>query len=82
MATVRENQYTKKKLKKGKYYKYMVVAVKDGKVVSSSKTLHIATKGGKVGNPKKVKLNKKKVSLKKNKILKIKAPESSQKRFR
>ena len=73
IATVKKNQYTKKKLKKGTYYKYIVVAVKDGRIVSSSKTLHIATKGGSVGNPKKVTVSKKSVKLKKNKLFKIKA---------
>ena len=70
---VTSNKYTQKKLKKGTYYKYIVVAVKDGKVVSTSKTLHIATKGGKVCNHSKVKLNKKSLKLKKGKKAKLKA---------
>ena len=80
IATVKGTSYKKKKLSKGTYYKFMVVAVKDGRVVSTSKTLHIATKGGKIGNTKKVTLNRKKATLKKNKIIKIKAklkPEST-----
>ncbi|HBZ03989.1 MAG TPA: hypothetical protein DEO83_09290, partial [Lachnospiraceae bacterium] len=79
IATVSKNSFKHKKLKKGTYYKYMVVAVKGGRVVSTSKTIHIATKGGKVGNTKKVILNRKKAKLKKNKIIKLKAklkPES------
>ena len=52
--------------------------VKDGRVVSTSKTLHIATKGGKIGNTKKVTLNRKKATLKKNKIIKIKAKLKSE----
>ncbi|MCR5543505.1 MAG: glycoside hydrolase family 9 protein [Eubacterium sp.] len=73
ITEVTSNKYTQKKLKKGTYYKYIVVAVKDGKVVSTSKTLHIATKGGKVCNHSKVKLNKKSLKLKKGKKAKLKA---------
>jgi len=44
-----------KKIKKGTYYKFVLVAVdKNGNVISTSKLIHIATKGGKVTNPKKV----------------------------
>ena len=41
-----------RKVKKGTYYKFIVVAI-DGnnRVVSSSKLIHVTTKGGKVGNP-------------------------------
>ena len=70
-----------KKVKKGTYYKFIVVAI-DGnnKVVSSSKLIHVATKGGKVGNPKslivKARVGKKvkavsKVTVKKGKSLKL-----------
>ena len=70
-----------KKVKKGTYYKFIVVAI-DGnnRVVSSSKLIHVATKGGKVGNPKslivKAKVGKKvkavgKVTVKKGKSLKL-----------
>ena len=62
--------FTQKKLKKGTYYKYLVVAVKNenGKqvVVSTSKTIHAATAGGKVGNAKQIKI--KNVSGKKKKL--------------
>ena len=45
------------KLKKGTYYKFLVVALdKNGKVVATSKTIHVATKNGKNGNPSKVKI--------------------------
>ena len=60
--------WTKKKLSKGKYYKFFIVAVaKDGtseKVIASSKTIHVATSGGKVGNDKSVKLTNIKKSKK------------------
>ena len=77
LATVKKTSYTHKKLAKGTYYKYVVVAVKDTvigqRVVSVSKTVHVATKGGKVGNFKVVKLNKKAKVLKKGAKLKLKA---------
>ena len=65
--------YTQKKLKKGTYYKYIVVAEGNGKTRAISKTIYIATKGGKFGNHKVVKVKKSKVKLKKGKIAKIKA---------
>lgn len=72
------------KLNKGTYYKYTAVAYKtttEGqKVIASSKTIHVATIGGKVGNYKKVKLNKKKVKLKSGKIFKIEAEQLPEKK--
>ena len=65
--------FTQKKLKKGTYYKYLVVAVDGDKVLAVSKTIHVATKGGKVGNNTGVKLSKTKVSLKKGNTKTIKA---------
>lgn len=45
--------YVKKSLKKGKYYKYIVVALNgSNEVVATSKMIHVATKGGKVTNYK------------------------------
>lgn len=62
------------KIKKGTYYKFVVIAFdKNGEQLVVSKTIYVATAGGKVGNCKSVKLNKKKISLKKNKKVKIKA---------
>ena len=65
--------FTQKKLKKGTYYKYLVVAVGGDKVLAVSKTIHVATKGGKVGNNTGVKLSKTKLSLKKGKSKTVKA---------
>ena len=72
--------WTQKKLKKGKYYKYYIVATAKykgtKKVIAASKTIHIATAGGKVGNFKSVKLTnvkKNKVSLRVGKKFTIKA---------
>ena len=67
-----------KKIKKGTYYKFIIVALdKNNKVVSTSKVIHVAAKGGKVGNHKSIKVSKsvikKAKSLKKGKTLKLKA---------
>ena len=65
-----------KNVKKGTYYKFMVVAInKKGKVISSSKIVHVATSGGKYCNDKKVttKAKKNKVTLKVKKTFKLKA---------
>jgi hypothetical protein len=58
VAETSKKKYTvkkiaKKKLKKGKSYKFMIVAVDGaGKVVSTSKIVHAATDGAKYGNYK------------------------------
>ena len=64
LATVRTNKYNvrkiSKKLKKGTYHKFIVVALNSkNNVVSSSKVIHVATKGGKVGNHKSVSITAK-----------------------
>jgi len=54
--------------------KYFVASYdKNGNILASSKTIHVATSGGKKGNTKAVKLNKKKATLKKGKTVKLKA---------
>ena len=74
LGTVKGLQYVHKKLKKGTYHKYLVVANGGGKAKAVSKTIHVATTGGKVGNSKSVKIiSKKAVTLKKGKTAKIKA---------
>jgi len=63
-----------KKLKNGTYYKFMIVAIDSSdKVVSSSKIIYVATKGGKVGNVGKVttKAKRNKVTIKKGKTFKL-----------
>ncbi len=70
-----------KKLKKGTYYKFIIVAVdKNGKVISTAKTIHVTTKGGKNGNYKGVTTAAKndKVSLKKGATFKLKAKAVAQ----
>ena len=71
-------QVAGKKIKKGKYYKFLVVAFdKNDLVVSASKVVHVASKGGKVGNYKRVSIKKpvlvKAKALKPGKKLKLKA---------
>ena len=76
IATVHSKTFTNKKLRKGTYYKYMVVALNEkGEVVAISKLIHVATKGGKVGNCKKLKVNKSKVNLKQGKKFKLKVKQ-------
>ena len=67
-----------KKVRKGTYYKFMVIAYdKNGKVVSASKIIHVATKGGKVGNIGKIttRAKKNKVSVRKGKTFKLGAKQ-------
>ena len=77
IATVSGTSYTHKGLKKGTYYKYIVVAYQTSgagrSILSASKTLHIATSGGKYVNPSAVKAAKAKAVLKKGKTLNLKA---------
>ena len=71
---VKATSFTQRGLKKGTYYKYFVSAYDEyGNILASSKTIHIATAGGKKGNTKAVRLNKKKVPLKTGKTFKLKA---------
>ncbi len=73
LAETKKTAYTLKKLKKGTYYKFVVIALnKKGKVLSISKMAHIATLGGKNGNANKVTVNKNKVTLTKGKKIKLK----------
>ena len=68
-----------KKLKKGTYYKFIIVALdKNNCVVSTSKVIHVTTKGGKYNNPKKV-TTKKPKALKKGQSFKLKAKQTGKK---
>ena len=75
-----------KKLKKGKFYKYVVTAYRetaDGKrVISTSLSVHAITDGGKMGNPSAVKVNKTKISINAGKKTSIKAKLSSKKKLK
>ena len=74
LTSTSSNSYTNKKLKKGTYYKYVIIAVDhNGKRISTSKVIIVTTTNGKTNNPTSIKLNKYKVSLKKGKTFTIKA---------
>ena len=64
-------------LTKGAYYRFVVAAVKNAggapQTVAVSKTVYAATSGGKVTNPKKITVSRKKIKVKVNKKAKIKA---------
>ncbi|MCR5281949.1 MAG: fibronectin type III domain-containing protein, partial [Lachnospiraceae bacterium] len=75
---------TFKKLKKGTYYKYIVVAYKNAQktesdedgskiVLSTSISLHAATTGGQKKNPLGISLKKSRISIKRGKSAKIRA---------
>lgn len=68
--------YTHKKLKKGKFYKYMVVAYKkvDGQsyVITGSCSVHVVTNGSRYGNPTKVSVKTSKLTIKKGRKKTIK----------
>lgn len=74
-----QRTYTQKKLKSGVSYKYLVIAYKvvNGQkvTIAAAKTLHCYTLSKKAGYVKALKVNKKKVSMKKGKKFKIKAKE-------
>lgn len=75
LAETTKKSFNYKNLKKGKYYKFLVVALdKNGKVVATSKTIHVATKDDNVGNPKKVTITnaKKAKSINKGKSVTLK----------
>lgn len=75
LKTVRSTSATFKKLRKGTYYKYLVIAYdKKYQALSISKTIHVSTAGGKSGNYKSVKLKSPQtIKLKKGKSAKIQA---------
>lgn len=88
-VSAKSTSATFKKLKKGTYYKFLVIAYKKvGNVkvtMSVSKTIHATTTGGKYGVAKSVKINKignkknvNKVTLKKGKSTTVKATEVRQ----
>lgn len=65
-----------KNLKKGKYYRYIVVAYKNTEkgraVITKSKSVHCKTKGGKKGNPTGIRLKTKVLTLKRGKTKTLK----------
>ncbi len=73
LKTTAKTSYKQKKLKKGTYYKYIVVAINGDQALAASKTIHVATNGGKYSNNTGVTLNKKKLTIKRKKSAKVKA---------
>ncbi len=73
IGTVAGTSYTQKKLKKGKYYKYIVAAVNGSKTLAISRAVYVGTKGGKAGNYSSVKLSTTSLTLKAGKSKKITA---------
>ncbi|MBO4862832.1 MAG: endo-1,4-beta-xylanase [Eubacterium sp.] len=74
---------TKKKLKKKTNYAFVVAAFdKDGKLLTTSKTIKVITKGGKYTNVKKVTVSKKslKLKVKKSKKIKVKLTKADKKK--
>ena len=94
IKTIKKNgtvSYTQKRLKKGTYYKYMVVAYKNVNgqkmPIAASVVVHVPTKGGKTTVAKSVKTTQKvkkkdkavsSVSVKKGKSVTIKATENKE----
>ena len=74
-----------KKLKKGTYYKYMVIAYKKGEtedqVLTLSPSVHATTTGGKYGNPTGLSVQKKGLKVPKKKV-RVKAKVKSKKKVR
>ena len=85
-VSAKKTSYTMKKLKAGKYYKYIVVAVKKEngteKVLATSKSVHVATTGKKYGNPTNITGLKKSITLKAGKTKKIKPILKSKKKVK
>ena len=73
ITEVTGTSWTQKKLKKGIYYKYLVMAVDGDQTLAISKTVHVATKGGKYGNYTKVTLGNKAIRLKKGQTKTVRA---------
>ena len=73
LKVLKKTTFVHKKLKEGKYYKYIVVAVKGNKAIATSKVIHIVTSGGKYGNHKAVKVRNRIITLKAGSVSRIMA---------
>ena len=71
LATTKKTTFTKEKLKKGTYYKFIIIAENGGAALATSKPVFIATSGGKVANPKAVTVKKTNVNLKRKETFKL-----------
>ena len=65
--------FTHEKLKAHTYYKYVIVALNGDDALAISKTIHVATKGGKVGNYTEVRIADKSVTLNVGKTFRVQA---------
>ena len=85
-VTSLKKTYTVKKLKKGTYYKFRVAAYKnvngEKQIIKKSMTIHVATKGGKYGNPTAVTYTKNKLSIKTGKSFTLKAKLKTNKKIK
>ncbi len=81
-----KKSYKAAKLKKGKYYKYMVVAYKviykEKRTIATSVSVHACTNGGKYANPSSIAYKKSKVTLKKGKTFTFKPQCKSKKKVK
>lgn len=74
LCMTNSTSFRNKKVKKGVYYKYIVIAMNgNGKTLATSKIVFVTTKGSKMGNPVSIKIDRIKVRLKKEKKLSIRA---------
>lgn len=65
LASKNFTTYRDKKLRKGTFYKYLVIALnKNGKTLATSKVVLVTTKGNELKNPTSISVNKSKVKLK------------------
>ncbi len=85
-ASSAQKSYKVAKLKKGKYYKFMVCAYRniygEKRIIATSVTVHACTNGGKYANPSSISCKKSKVSLKKGKTFTIKPKYNSKKKVK
>ncbi|MBR2189825.1 MAG: Ig-like domain-containing protein [Eubacterium sp.] len=67
LGTTTGLSFTQKNLRKGTYYKYIIVAVRGSKAVATSKLVHVATNGGKYSNPTGIAISRTSLTLSKGK---------------
>ena len=79
LKTLSGTGYTAKKMKPGKMYQFVVAAYGGEKALATSKTILIASAGGRIGNPTAVKVNKTAVHLSAGKTFKLKSSYKEEK---
>ena len=73
LDTVKKTSFTQRKLEKGTYYRYYVVALNGKKKIATGDVIHIATTGGSYGSPVSVKVPNKTITLKVRRTRKLNA---------